>query len=130
MDEQYNKIAIFSDRAPQPRGLYSQAIKLGNLVFLSGQLPLNPYTNELINDTPLEAYRQCFKNLESVCIAAGGNLNLLVKLTVYLNDINISPLLDEVMSEFFSKPYPARSRVFVNNLSMNSPVEIEGIMCI
>lgn len=124
----FQKSEILTNQAPRPGGLYSQGIQIGNLVFLSGQLPINPLTNELVQGDAYILFRQCFKNLRAVCRAAGGDLDNIVKLNVYLVDMELSSYLDEVMSEFFLPPFPARSRVYVNQLSKNASVEIEGIM--
>lgn len=122
------KSEILTNEAPRPGGLYSQGIQVGNLVFLSGQLPINPLTNEIVEGDSSILFRQCFKNLRAVCKAAGGDLDNIVKLNVYLIDLELSYYLDKIMSEFFLPPFPARSRIYVNQLSKNASIEIEGIM--
>jgi reactive intermediate/imine deaminase len=120
--------SVFSERAPQPGGAYSQAIKAGGLVFLSGQLPLDPQTCELVSGTASDMYRQCFRNLSAVCEAAGGSLGQVVKLNVYFVDQALSDALDEVLPEFFERPYPARTRLTVARLSKGAAIEVDGIM--
>ncbi len=122
--------AITSSAAPTPSGSYSQGIRSGSFVFLSGQLPLDPRTDALIEGSPVEMYRQCLRNLDAVCREAGGTIRDLVKLNVYFVDASYSKCLDEVVAEFFSQPYPARIRVTVKELSRKAPVEIDGIMAL
>lgn len=124
------KEKITTERAPIPSGKYSQAIRFGNLVFCSGQLPLDPDTGLLVQGDPEELYRQCFNNLRGVCEAAGGTLNDIVKLNVYFIDSYYSSFLDTVLPEFFEEPYPARIRLTVKEISKQSKIEIDAIMCI
>jgi reactive intermediate/imine deaminase len=124
------RTAVATSAAPQPSGNYSQGVCFGNLVFLSGQLPLDPATNRLVEGSPVEMYRQCLRNLEMVCVAAGGSIRNIVKLNVYYIDISYSKYLDEVIPEFFSQPYPARIRVVVKELSKRAAIEIDGIMAL
>ena len=119
---------IFTERAPRPGGTYSQAIVAGGLVFLSGQLPLSPSTGTLVEGPIAEMYRQCLRNLAAVCEAAGGSLAQLTKLNVYFVDPAAAAALDEVMPEFFQRPYPARTRLTVKQLSKGAAVELDGIM--
>lgn len=120
--------AVSSIAAPTPSGNYSQGIRFGSFVFLSGQLPIDPETNSLVDGSPVEMYRQCLRNLDAVCRAAGGALGDLVKLNVYFVDISYSKYLDEVIPEFFSQPYPARIRLTVKELSKQAAIEMDGIM--
>ncbi|MCW3465922.1 RidA family protein [Chitinophaga nivalis] len=122
------KSKIHTTAAPTPGGKYSQAIKSGNLVFLSGQLPMNATTGVIEMDDPHEMYRICFRNLAAICAAAGGHLNQIVKLQVYYTDICYASFLDEVIPEFFQEPYPARIRLVVKEISKKAKVEIDGIM--
>ncbi|WP_375332158.1 RidA family protein [Candidatus Tisiphia endosymbiont of Temnostethus pusillus] len=122
------KIEITTSKAPQPRGKYSQAIKVNNVVFLSGQLPIDIKTNILVKDNYEQAFIKCFENISEVCMAAGGTLNKIVKLNVFLTHQDSSYYLDKVIPRFFNPPYPARSRVFVTSLSKGAQIEIEAIM--
>jgi reactive intermediate/imine deaminase len=114
--------------APTPSGKYSQAIEIGNLVFLSGQLPIDVQTNGIIIDNYEEAFRLCFKNLKALCEAANSTMDHIAKLNVFLTVEDSSPYLDKVLPEFFTEPYPARSRVFVSSLSKRVQIEIEAIV--
>jgi 2-iminobutanoate/2-iminopropanoate deaminase len=124
------KEKIVTEKAPAPGGKYSQAIRMGDIVFLSGQLPLKPDTLTLDEESPQSMYRQCFNNLKAVCEAAGGNLQRIVKLNVYYTDMYYSQFIDEVIPEFFEEPYPARIRLVVKEISKGAKVEIDGIMCL
>jgi 2-iminobutanoate/2-iminopropanoate deaminase len=125
-----DKQAVLSRQAPKPGGTYSQAIRVDTLVFLSGQLPIDPHSNQLVTSSTQEMYRQCFKNLAAVCLAAGGSLDRIVKLNVYFVDAKYAAPLDEVMPEFFTQPYPARTRMTVRQLSKDAAVELDGIMAL
>ena len=119
---------ISTDRAPQAIGTYSQAVKVGNVVYLSGQIPLDPATMQLVAADVRGQIAQVFSNLAAVAGAAGGSLADAVKLTVYLTDLKHFPLVNEVMGEFFQKPFPARAAVGVAELPRGAQVEIEGIL--
>jgi len=119
---------VVTDDAPSAIGAYSQAVKCGPTVYLSGQIPLDPQTMEVISDDPREQVVQVFKNLKAVCEAAGGSFADVVKLNVYLPDLAHFPLVNEVMAENFDKPYPARAAIGVGSLPKNVAVEVEGIM--
>lgn len=122
------KTAIHTSEAPPAIGTYSQAIKTGDLVFLSGQIPLTP-NGELLQTEDIKLQiRQIILNLEAVAKAAGGRLDQIVKLTVYLTDLNNFSAVNEVMSEFFHEPYPARAAVEVAGLPKGVPVEIDAIL--
>lgn len=129
MNEHVNsKIAINSANAPSVIGCYSQAIKTGNLVFLSGQLPLDPVTMQLV-EGPIEIkIAQIFENLKAVAEAAGGSLDDIVKLNVYLLDFAYFQTLNNTMAGYFTKPYPARAAIGVASLPKGAEIEIEGIM--
>lgn len=121
---------IATEKAPAAIGTYSQAVKVGNTVYLSGQIPLDPQTMSIVEgDTALQI-RRVFENLRAVAVAAGGDLALLAKLTVYLTDLNDFPIVNEVMAEYFEKPYPARAAVGVAELPKGVSVEIEAIMAL
>ena len=118
---------IATDQAPSAIGTYSQAIRCGTTVYLSGQIPLQPQTMELV-DGVREQISQVFQNLRAVTKAAGGDLDNIVKLTIYLTDLTNFPTVNEVMAEYFDAPYPARAAIGVADLPKGAAVEIEGIM--
>jgi reactive intermediate/imine deaminase len=122
------KTPVLSDSAPKAIGTYSQAIRSGNLVFLSGQIPLDPATMEIVSGDFEARARQVFSNLEAVAKAAGGSLDHVVKLTVYLTDLGNFAAINKVMSEFFSEPYPARAALGVASLPKGADVEAEAIL--
>ncbi|KTC77038.1 RidA family protein [Legionella brunensis] len=119
---------IHSDLAPAAIGTYSQAIRCGNTVYLSGQIPLDPKTMQLCSTEVRMQINQVFDNLMAVCEAAGGSLANLVKLTVYLTDLSHFPLVNEAMTRYFAEPYPARAAIGVSALPRGAQVEVEGIM--
>ena len=123
------KQPISTASAPAAIGTYSQAIKAsGKLVFLSGQIPLDPGTMELVSDDVEAQIEQVFKNLTAVAAAAGGSLNDLAKLTVFLTDLSDFGTVNEVMARHVSEPYPARAAIGVSELPRGAAVEIEGIL--
>ena len=119
--------AIATPSAPSAIGTYSQAIRAGDTVYLSGQIPLDPETMELVSGTREQIHR-VFRNLQAVAHAAGGNFGDVVKLNVYLTDLANFPLVNEVMAEYFDEPYPARAAVGVASLPKGAAVEIEGVL--
>ncbi len=125
-----NKSIIHSDKAPAAIGTYSQAVKVGNTVYLSGQIPLIPETMELVEGGFAEQAEQMFKNLSAVCEAAGGDLQNIVKLNIYLIDLGNFPIINEVMSKYFKEPYPARAAIGISQLPKGSLVEADGIMVV
>jgi reactive intermediate/imine deaminase len=120
--------SIATNNAPQAIGSYSQAIKTGNIVYLSGQIPLMPETMELISDDFNGQLHQVFKNLDAVALATGGTLDDIVKLTIYLTDLQHFPIVNEIMPKYFTSPYPARAAIGVSQLPKNALVEIEAIL--
>ncbi|PCH63188.1 MAG: reactive intermediate/imine deaminase [SAR86 cluster bacterium] len=120
--------AIHSELAPNAIGPYSQATKTGKLVFLSGQIALNPQTMELVEGGIEAQARQVFKNLDAVACAAGGSLQTLSKLTIYLCDLGDFSLVNKIMAELFQAPYPARATVGISSLPKNALIEIDGIL--
>lgn len=122
--------AISTKLAPKAIGTYSQAVKVGEWAYLSGQIPLVPETMELVTGDMRAQIRQVFGNLSAVTSAAGGSLADIVKLTVYLVDMGDFPLVNEVMSEYFSEPYPARAAVGVAALPKGARVEIDAMMAL
>jgi reactive intermediate/imine deaminase len=119
---------VVTDQAPGAIGAYSQAVKAGNTVYLSGQIPLVPGTMELVSDDVRAQVVQVFDNLDAVCKAAGGSFADVVKLNVFLTDLTHFPLVNEVMAERFEEPYPARAAIGVASLPRDVAVEVEGIM--
>jgi len=119
---------ISTDKAPQAIGTYSQAVKIDNTVYLSGQIPLVPETMELVEGDMRTQITQVFNNLTAVAKASGGSLADVVKLNIYLTDLDHFPVVNEVMSEFFSQPYPARAAVGVSELPRASQVEMDAIL--
>jgi reactive intermediate/imine deaminase len=122
------KEAITSDRAPGAIGTYSQGIRAGNAVYLSGQLPIDPATGQLLTGDMPAQVRQVFRNLAAVAEAAGGTLADAVRVTVYLTDLKHFPVVNEVMAEFFPAPYPARAAIGVASLPRGATVEADAIL--
>jgi len=122
------KQAIQTDDAPEAIGTYSQAIRVENTVYVSGQIPLDPKTMVLCSEVIDEQITQVFDNLSAVCEASGGCLDDVVKLTVYLIDLNHASLVNDVMARYFSAPYPARVALGVSALPRGARVEIDAIM--
>ena len=120
--------SIQTDAAPAAIGTYSQAIRCGDVVYLSGQIPLDPKTMQLCSEEIRLQITQVLENLSSVCDAAGGGLQHIVKLSVYLTDLNHFPLINEAMSHYFSEPYPARVAIGVASLPRGAQVEMDAIM--
>jgi len=125
-----NKAVINTDQAPAAIGPYSQAIKAGNTVYLSGQIPLDPATMELVDGDIVAQTRQVFTNMKAVCEEAAGTLQDIVKLNLYLVNLDDFAKVNGVMEEFFAKPYPARAAVGVRALPKGSQVEAEAVMVI
>tara|TARA_B100000686_G_scaffold340207_1_gene415557 strand:+ start:774 stop:1151 length:378 start_codon:yes stop_codon:yes gene_type:complete len=121
------KNKIETESAPKALGTYSQAIDTGNTIYLSGQVPIDPNTMELVEGDE-EQIRQVFKNIQAVCNAAGVSLDDIVKLNVYLSDLSVFAKVNEVMNELFSEPYPARAAIQVAKLPLDSLIEVEGII--
>ncbi len=125
-----NRAVISTDLAPAAIGTYSQAIKVHNTVYLSGQIPLVPETMVLISDDISEQIEQVFRNLKAVCEAAGGGLNSIVKLNIFLTDLSHFATVNEIMARFFDAPYPARAAIGVKALPRDALVEMDGIMVV
>lgn len=119
---------IHTDKAPQAIGTYSQAVKTDDTVYLSGQIPLVPETMELVEGDMRVQIERVFENLKAVAQAAGGDLKDVAKLNVFLTDLGDFPLVNEVMAEYFSEPYPARAAVGVASLPKGVAVEMDAIM--
>ena len=125
-----NKTPIHTDSAPAAIGTYSQAIQSGNLVFMSGQIPLDPATMEIVDGDFEARARRVFESLKAVSEAAGGSLNQVVKLTIYLTDLDNFATVNSVMSEFFDEPFPARAALGVASLPKGVDVEAEAILAL
>lgn len=120
--------AIHTDQAPAALGPYSQAVRHGNLAFLSGQVGLDPATGKLVAGGVEAQARQVFRNLRAVCQAAGGDLDGIVKLTIYLVDLGNFALVNAVMAENFAAPYPARATIEISGLPAGAEVEVEAVL--
>jgi reactive intermediate/imine deaminase len=124
------KEIICTDLAPTAIGTYSQAVKVGYTVYLSGQIPLLPDTMQLVEGEISAQITQVFNNLQAVAEAAGGNLSDIVKLNVFLTDLSHFPIVNEIMGRYFQEPYPARAAVGVAALPKGAEVEMDAIMVI
>jgi reactive intermediate/imine deaminase len=125
-----DKEPIHSADAPAAIGTYSQAIKSGGLVFLSGQIPLDPKSMEIVDGDFEARARQVFENLHAVALAAGGSLDQIVKLTVFLTDLDNFATVNSVMTDYFDEPYPARAALGVSALPKGADVEAEAILAL
>ena len=123
-----SKEIIHTNNAPQAIGTYSQAVKIHHTVYLSGQIPLVPATMTMIDGDITAQITQVFENLQAVAHAAGGNLNDIVKLNVFLTDLAHFPMVNEIMGRYFNEPYPARAAIGVAALPKDASVEMDGIM--
>lgn len=119
---------IRTDDAPQAIGTYSQAVKVGTTVYLSGQIPLVPASMELVEGDMRAQIERVFDNLTAVASAAGGSLQDIAKLNIFLTDLSHFPLVNEIMAEYFQEPYPARAAVGVAQLPKGAEVEMDAIM--
>ena len=128
MSEKKPRQVISTDKAPQAIGTYSQAIKTGSTVYLSGQIPLIPETMTIISDNISEQIHQVFKNLSAVAAAADGSLDDIVKLNVFLTDLSHFPTVNEIMAGYFNEPYPARAAIGVAALPKDAAVEMDAIL--
>jgi reactive intermediate/imine deaminase len=122
------KEIIQTSNAPAAIGTYSQAVKVGNQVYISGQIPLNPHTMEVVSDKIEDQIHQVFKNLFAVIDAAGGDFSNLVKLNIYLTDLSCFPAVNEIMAEYIAEPYPARAAVEVSALPKGVQVEMDAVV--
>ena len=125
-----SKNPIHSNDAPAAIGTYSQAIETNGLVFISGQIPLDPTTMELVEGDFETRARRVFDNLQAVAKAAGGDLNQIVKLTIYLTDLGNFAAVNSVMTEYFDEPYPARAALEVASLPKGTDVEAEAVLAL
>jgi reactive intermediate/imine deaminase len=123
-----SKEIIKTDKAPQAIGTYSQAVKAGTTVYLSGQIPLVPETMEMVEGDMEAQIRRVFDNLQAVAQAAGGSLADIAKLNIFLTDLGNFALVNEIMSGYFSEPYPARAAIGVSSLPRGAGVEMDAVM--
>ncbi len=123
-----SKQIISTDRAPAAIGTYSQAVRVGDTVYLSGQIPLDPASMEVVDGGIVEEIERVFDNLSAVCEAAGGRLQDIVKLNIFLTDLSNFPTVNEVMARYFEQPYPARAAIGVKELPKGVRVEMDAIM--
>ena len=124
------KEIISTKNAPQAIGPYSQAVKAGNLMFISGQIPLDPKTGDLVSQSIEDQAKQVLENVKSICEAAGCSLDDIVKISIFLTDLSNFAVVNDMMKEYFSEPYPARATVEVSGLPLEVNVEIEAIVLI
>lgn len=123
-----NKSVIQTDNAPQAIGTYSQAVKAGDTIYLSGQIPLDPESMEIVAGGIDEQIRQVFSNLRAVCEASGGSIQDMVKLNIYLTDMSHFANVNEVMATVYKEPYPSRAAIGVAALPKDAMVEMDGVM--
>lgn len=123
-----SKTIISTENAPAAIGTYSQAVKVGSTVYLSGQIPLDPASMTMVDEDMRAQISQVFKNLSAVCEAAGGSLQDIVKLNIFLTDLSNFALVNEIMAEYFEQPYPARAAIGVAQLPKDAGVEMDGVV--
>ena len=125
-----SRTPIRTEKAPAAIGPYSQAVRCGGLVFLSGQIPLDPATGQLVDGDIAAQTRRVFDNLKAVCAAAGGSLDGIVRAGIFLTDLGNFAAVNAVMAEYFSEPYPARSTIQVSGLPRGAQVEVDAILVV
>lgn len=125
-----SKTVISTPNAPAAIGTYSQAVKVGDTVYLSGQIPLVPATMEMVEGDIRAQITQVFENLKAVCEAAGGSLNDIVKLNIFLTDLANFATVNEIMATYFQQPYPARAAIGIASLPRGAQVEMDGVMVV
>ena len=123
-----SKEIISTNKAPQAIGPYSQAVKTGNLIFISGQVPINPETGDVVSGSNEDQANQVIENIRNICEAADRDLVDIVKLSIFLTDLGNFSIVNEVMKKYFSEPYPARATIEVAGLPLGVDVEIEAIV--
>ncbi len=124
------KTIIATEAAPAAIGTYSQAVAVGNTVYLSGQIPLVPATMQLVEGDFSAQVHQVFLNLKAMCEAAGGSLNGIVKLNIFLTDLSYFATVNSIMAEYFQQPYPARAAIGVAALPRGAQVEMDGVLVV
>ena len=122
------KSIVSTDRAPQAIGTYSQAVKIDSTVYMSGQIPLDPATMELVGDNIEDQIKRVFDNLAAVADAAGGSLENVAKLNIFLTDLSHFPKVNEIMATYFNEPYPARAAIGVASLPKGAQVEMDAVL--
>ena len=130
MPNQKMKKPIFTNKAPAAIGPYSQAVQWGDVVFISGQIPLNPENDQLNNATFEDETNQVLDNLEAICQEAGGTLDHILKLTIYLTDLSNFDVVNSIMATRFSEPFPARATLEISKLPKEVSIEIDAILSI
>lgn len=125
-----SKEIISTDKAPQAIGTYSQAVKVNDTVYMSGQIPLIPQTMEMVDGGIEDQIKQVFDNLSAVADAAGGSMSDIAKLNVFLTDLSHFPVVNEIMATYFTEPYPARAAIGVAALPKGAAVEMDAVMVI
>ena len=128
--DQKMKKPIFTSKAPAAIGPYSQAVQWGDVVFISGQIPLNPENGQLNNATFEDETNQVLDNLEAICEEAGGTLDHILKLTIYLTDLSKFDVVNSIMASRFSEPFPARATVEISKLPKEVSIEMDAILSI
>lgn len=123
-----SRTIVHTDRAPAAIGPYSQAVRAGNTVYLSGQIPLDPATGELVSGDISVQARRAFENLREVCTAAGGSMGQVVRLGLYLTDLQDFAAVNAVMAEYFQAPFPARSTIQVSGLPRGAAFEVDAVL--
>jgi reactive intermediate/imine deaminase len=122
------KKIIFTEKAPKAIGPYSQAVSVAGFIFVSGQVAINPETGDLMNSSIKDQAEQVIKNLTAICEEANGSLADIVKLTIYITDMNDFAVVNETMQKYFSEPYPARATVEVSALPLGVNVEMDAVL--
>ena len=122
------KKTIFTDKAPKAIGPYSQAVSSGGFTFVSGQIAINPESGDLMNASIQDQAEQVIKNLTAICEKANGSLSDIVKLTIYITDMNDFAVVNEIMQKYFTEPYPARATVEVSALPLGVNVEMDAVL--
>ena len=122
------KKTIFTDKAPKAIGPYSQAVSAGGFTFVSGQIPINPESGDLMNASIQDQAEQVIKNLTAICEEANGSLSDIVKLTIYITDMNDFAAVNETMQKYFTEPYPARATVEVSALPLGVNLEMDAVL--
>ena len=130
MQKQKMKKPIFTNKAPEALGPYSQAIQWGDIVFISGQIPLIPSSGDLNNSTFHDQAIQVIDNLEVICIEAGGSLDNILKLTIFLTDLSKFDEVNQIMSKRFSEPFPARATIEISKLPKGVDIEMDAILAL
>ena len=130
MPNQKMKKPIFTNKAPAAIGPYSQAVQWGDVVFISGQIPLDPENGQLNNATFEDETNQVLDNLEAICQEAGGTLDHILKLTIYLTDLSKFDVVNSIMASRFSEPFPARATLEISKLPKEVSIEIDAILSI